>query len=207
MTNTLRNILANLAFMGMLFGSSQALAITTTAATTTSFYLDWSGELWGNSAEGHGILTVYDDLFSNAVDYTWLTPGEEIADFTLTVSGASSGNGTFKLSDFDAFIWSTKTPEESLDLSQELIGQATSGGSWGSDFGFDSNAGDFNLFAALASGAPFAAGSFQIASNEGAGDLMNLISFRPVPIPAAFWMFGTALLGLKSVGHNRCVQA
>lgn len=202
MSNSLRNILASLILLGMLLGSSQAQAITT-APTTRSFYLDWSGALWGNSAEGHGILTVYDDLFSNSVDYAWLIPGVEIADFTLSVSGASSGNGTFGLTDFDAFLWSTKTPGESLDLSQELIGQTTTGGPWGSDFGLDSNTGDFNLIAALASGAPFTTGSFIMATDEGNGEQMNLISFRPVPIPAAFWMFGSALLGLIGVGHKR----
>lgn len=184
-----------------------AVSMTTPAqvqASTSRYFLDWSGEQWGNSAKAHGVLTVDDALFSNFSDYTLLFPGNEITDFSLTVSGAISGNGIFQLSDFDSFIWSTRVDQDNpLDLSHELIGQATTGGPWGSDFGFEANAGDFNLITAEGSSAPFADGAFLVVTNSGSGDRMNLTSFRPVPIPAAIWLFGSALAGLLGFGHKR----
>lgn len=206
MTNTLRNILASLTFMGMLFGSSQAQAITTTGATT-SFYLDWSGlNLWGNSAEAHGILTIDNASFPNPSEYAWLLPGQEVIDFSLTVSGANSGNGTFHLTDFDGFVWDTVV---GLDLTQELVGQETGNGGWGVNLLTGTTNGDFNLVAAESSFAPTLYGSFLLMTNNDInfGTPMNLVSFRPVPIPAAFWMFGTALFGLMGIGHKRGIQA
>lgn len=206
MANTLRNILASLAFMGMLFGPSQAQAITTTAATSR-FYLDWSGlNLWGNSAEAHGILTIDNASFPNPSEYAWLLPGQEVVDFSLTVSGADSGNGTFQLTDFDGFVWDTVV---SLDFSRELVGQETGNGGWGVNLLTGTTNGDFNLVAAENSFAPTLNGSFLLMTNNDTdfGTQMNLVSFRPVPIPAAFWLFGSALLGLMGVGHRRSVQA
>lgn len=195
MVNVTRYILAGLALVGFLFGPIQAQA---SVSTTTSFYLDWSGALWGNDAQAHGILTINNDSFPNPSNYTWLFQGAEVADFTLTISGAASGNGSFGSSDFDGFAWNTVSE---LDLSRELIGQETGYGGWGSTF--DGLTGDFNLFAVQNSGAPFAGGSFLLVANEGFGNIMNLVSFRPVPVPAAFWLFGSALLGFIGVGQKR----
>ncbi len=174
-------------------------------AATSRFFVDWSGDIWGNSAQAHGILSVNDALFLASSDDAWLIPGEEVTDFALTVSGARSGNGSFQLSDFAGFVWSSRG---SLDLSRELIGQTTTGGPWGSDFGAEALAGDFNLIPVEDSTAPFAYGAFILITdsgedNLGAGDRLNLVSFRPVPVPAAIWLFGSALVGVLGLGRKR----
>jgi len=213
-------------FLGMIGSVSMPVHAVSTA--TSSFYLDWSGIEHNNQAEAHGWLTVYSEAgskFTNTAENVWLLPFDDVVDFSVTVSGAGSGNGTFRLSDFEFFMWSTKaagvwpddTPQElmaytatGLDLSLELVGQATSGGPWGSNHSADALGGDFNLFADFGLN-PFAPNSngaaFQIATNGGAGDVLNLVSFRPVPIPAAFWLFGSALLGVANFSFKRQARA
>lgn len=190
----------------LLLASNQAAAVST--AATSSFYVDWSGAEHNNTAVAHGWLTVYEgSQFSSTAEDKFLMPFEDVVDFSITVSGASSGNGTFGLSDFQGFMWSTKTTSEwPLDLSYEVVGQATTGGPWGSNHSPEAEGGDFNLFANLDLNpfAPYSNGAaFQIATNGGYGDVLNLTSFRPVPLPAAFWLFGPALLGLSRVGFKR----
>ncbi|OAI20111.1 hypothetical protein A1359_03625 [Methylomonas lenta] len=207
MMDILRTFLIGLLFLA----SNQAMAVPT--STTSSFYVDWSGVAHFNEAEAHGWLTVYNDegsKFSNSADDAWLFPFEDVVDFSVTITGASSGNGTFGLTDFDFFIWSTKTTAEwPLDLAHELVNQATTGGPWSSNHSIDASGGEFNLFANLLlnPAAPNSNGAaFQIATNGGNGDILNLTSFRPVPIPAAFWLFGSALLGLSRIGFKRQAQ-
>ncbi len=197
----IRLFLFRYATVGILFGLCQ-----TQAMAAASFYVDWSGAMDGNAAQAHGILTVDDAIFPGSTDYAWLSPGVEVVDFSLTVTGAVSGNGHFQLSDFEFFAWSTKTDTESLDYSRELVGQATLGGPWGTDFGYEANAGDFNLYAVENSGAPSIFGTFQIAANEGLGDTMGLVSFRPVPIPASFWLFGSVMAGFVRFARKRAMS-
>ncbi|MGY6275817.1 hypothetical protein [Methylomonas sp. MgM2] len=188
-----------------------SLPVQAVSTATSSFYLDWNGAIFGNNAVAHGWMTVISSdgaKFSGASDNAWLLPGEDIIDFTVTVSGATGGNGTFGLADFDFFMWTAKASTEwPLDLNSEVVGQATLGGPWGSDRSNDAETGDFNLFANLIENplAPTAAGrAFVIAAEGGLGDELALTSFRPVPIPPAFWFFGAALLGLGRIGLKRC---
>ena len=74
------------------------------------------------------------------------------------------------------------------------------------DFTFFSNF-DLNPFAPTSDG-----GAFLIAISGGplngdTYDVMGLTSFRPVPLPAAFWLFGPALLGLFRIGFKRHARA
>lgn len=181
------------------------LAPATAQAAAESFFVDWSGAIWNNSAEAHGVLTVDDTLFPPSTPGSFLFPGAEVIDFSLTVSGASGGNGNFQLSDYAGFIWTTSSDPGtavSLDLTQELVGQATFGGLWGS--ANNGNTGDFSLFANADSSAPTSAGyAFVLAANNGRGDYMNLVSFRPVPVPGAIWLFGSALAGLGLAGKRQ----
>ena len=179
------------------------LAPATAQAAAESFFVDWSGAAWLNSAEAHGVLTVDDTLFPPSSPGSLLLPGVEVLDFSITVSGATNGNGSFQLSDYAGFVWTTSSDPGtavSLDLSQELVGQATFGGLWGS--GNDGSSGDFSLFANSGSSAPSAYLPFIIAANNGLGDTMSLVSFRPVPVPAAIWLFGSALAGLSLAGKR-----
>jgi hypothetical protein len=171
-----------------LFGPTQA------QAALSSFFVDWSGAGHSNAAEAHGILTVDDAFFSNDSGDSLLLPGVEVVGFSLTVSDASLGDLSFQLSDFDAFSWSTASVP--LDLSQELVGQLTYGGAvWGGLH--DGKGGDFNLLA-FNGIAPSAVSAFTLSTSAGLD--MDLVSFRPVPVPlpAAFWLFGSGLAGFMA---------
>ena len=192
-----RIITAGIVLAGVLF------AATPTHAAPVSFFVDWSGAEFLNNAEAHGILTLDDSVFANSSAAPFLFPGAEVIDFSLTVSGADSGNGQFSLSDFTAFTWDTAGAE--LDPDLELIGQATTGGYWGSVHNWSSGTGDFNVYAAESSFAPTADMSFTLRTNNDLinGDKLNLVSFRPVPLPGAVWLFGSVLMGLIGVGQRR----
>lgn len=168
------------------------------AAASSTFALHYDGTPWGNDAQAVGSITFAVDppnpadttlLFSTAMtDYA---PDNIVSDFSLTVTGASVGNGTFGLDDFLYFSWNTKGFP--LDLSQDLVGQPTENGlGWASVDG----AGGFGLGAWENSGAPSSLEWYVLATNEGSGDYLSLTSFTPVPVPAAIWLFGSALLGL-----------
>ena len=194
MMKKMRKKLYWVAILGLLFTTQAQSAVAIPSATR--FFLDWSGALWGNQAEAHGVLTIDNALFPNPSEYVFLTPGLEITDFSMAVTGAGSGDGHFQLEDFDAFVWNTLVE---LDLSRELVGQVTGNGGWG--HAFDGSAGDFNLIAADGSNAPNLDSSFLVASSNNLK--MNLVSFRPVPVPAAFWLFGSMLAGFMGVGARK----
>ena len=188
-----------IALVCVLFGTTSQAQATVSLPPTTSFFLDWSGALWGNQAEAHGVLTIDNALFPNPSEYSFLLPGVEVTDFSLTVTGAGSGNGNFQLSDFDAFVWNTVL---TLDLGEELVRQVTGNGGWGTTF--DGSTGDFNLIAIQGSGAPNLASSFLIVTSNNLQ--MNLVSFRPVPVPATFWLFGSMLAGFIGMGQKRRIK-
>lgn len=194
-----RIITAGIALAGALFAATPA------HAAPVSFFVDWSGAEFLNTAVAHGVLTVADGDFlnNNPNEGPWLWPGSEILDFTLNVSGATSGNGDFSLSDFTTFTWDNAGAV--FDLNSEFVGQATSGGPWGSVHNWSSGTGDFNVYAAESSFAPTADMSFTLRTNNDLinGDKLNLVSFRPVPLPGAVWLFGSVLMGLVGVGQRR----
>jgi len=166
-------------------------------AASSSFFVDWSGASHLNTAQASAVITVNDALFSNSTGDSLLVPGTEVIGFSLTVSGAESGNGSFQLSDFDAFSWSTSSVP--LDFSQELVGQVSfAGAGWGALH--DGSAGDFNLLS-FNGIAPSAASAFTLSTSNGLN--MNLVSFRPVPIPGAMWMFCAGLAGLMAARKGR----
>ncbi|MFM8330566.1 MAG: hypothetical protein ACKN9T_02655 [Candidatus Methylumidiphilus sp.] len=162
-------------------------------ATAATFWVSYSGAEFLNSAEAHGSLTVDDALFAGASMWAVLEPGVQVTAFTLTVSGASAGNGTFQLEDFAMFSW--KTAGAALDPTSELVGQWTAGGPWGSSRDPAGDTGDFNLVA-LSETAPNWVLPFQMATNGGTGDPLALVSIRPVPLPATVWLLGSALAAL-----------
>lgn len=173
--------------------AASSLAASAPSAWAATFFIDYSGAAFLNQAEAHGTITVDDALFAQASPLALLTPGVEVTAFSLLVSGASSGNGSFQLSDFDAFVWDTGGAV--LDPADELLGQMTGAGPWGTVR--DGTAGDFNLIALTVPNAPTAAGfAFAIATDGGSGDSLSLTSIRPVPIPAAAWLAASALGGL-----------
>jgi len=175
------------------------LAAQASLAGAATFFIDYSGAEHLNLAEAHGYISFADDMPTNPGAF-WLSPGIEVTDFSLTVTGASSGNGIFQLADYLAFSWNTA--ETTLDLGVELVGQPVGiAGDWGATH--DGTTGDFNLIGIENTLAPIGVLAFQIATNGGNGDTLNLTSMRPVPLPAAFWLFGSALASLGFISRKR----
>jgi hypothetical protein len=176
-------------------GASVALAAFTgnAFAAKTTLEMTWSGEAFGNDARAVGFFTFDDPTLPN-IDHESAIPVSELSDLVLTITGASSGNGTFRKSDFSALYFMSPS---SLDLSKPLVGQALTDGS---SFGpLDShpgtgNRGDFNLLGAT-DNAPVGTFVFTLTSDGGHGDSLLLTALTPaIPEP------DTALLMLAASG-------
>ena len=166
-------------------------------ADLISFDLNWSGESLGYAAVATGSITL-DDAILNNPGYNDSSTLGLITDFSITVSGATLGNGTWDLAEF-FIIWDTDT---ALDLTRELVGQATSTDPWGTSRP-GGTGGDFNIFYNFDTSAPVGSYFFEITTFAGEGDRLLLTSFRPsaVPMPMPIPEPGTlALLGLGLVG-------
>ncbi len=137
------------------------------------------------------------DISADQIYSTGATPyGANIAGLvaalSVTVSGATRGNGTFTLVDFDGVLLDTSV---GVDLKQQLVGQTLvkvgpNGEDllWGST-GYtklksdpvQSYAGDFQLFSPLTSDAPTGGNPFQATALG--GEIMSLTSFAPATVP------------------------
>ena len=163
------------------------------------FNLTYSGAAFENNATATGQITFDDTVLPNGPVYlanvSAATLG--VTDWSLTISGASTGNGVFSLADLqmvpnqaDGWIWKFSA---TIDLSTELVGQV----------GFD----DFNWCAATSScGNPLAPGGiapFTIATSEESGDALLLISMVPVPEPSGWTLVLFAMAALTR-GFRRC---
>jgi hypothetical protein len=170
------------------------------------FDLAWSGAALGNGATATGTITL------NLADIT--NPGLTlqnsspfVTDFSITVAGASSGNGTFNFADFNGsgtvggFYMITGG---TLDFTSQLVGQSTPGGPWGSTH--DSTTGDFNIFSNFNDlSAPVGTTYFTLTTDGGREDPMYLTSFAPasVPEPSSAIPLSIALLGVAFVVRRR----
>jgi hypothetical protein len=168
------------------------------AASATTFDITWSGAPYGNSATATGFITVDSTLPTLGFSQNNL-PSPDVTAVSITITGASEGNGTFGIDDFAFIRFWTPTP---LDLTQELIGQPVSGGT---DFYGDTNGqgGDFNLFGNALEGGPSEAPVgffyFQLATEGGFGDDLQVTSIiaSAAPEPAAWTMM---LIGFGALG-------
>jgi len=167
-------------------------AATPAQATPITFNVFWSGAFYGNTASASGFVTIESTGLPNpggTSDYSF------VVDVSITVSGASSGNGTFNRADFTLWDWGTNGA--TLDLTRELVGQPTNGNPWGTHAPptIFPNSGDFNLFGT--GGAPQGTWYFLLTTNNGAGDRIVLTSMTPsVPEPAVLTMLAVGGVGL-----------
>jgi hypothetical protein len=160
-------------------------------AALISFNLSYSGAGFGNGATAVGTITFDDAVLPNPGSLANVPAASlGIDSFSITVTGASSGNGTFGLADVDNWVWILSAP---LNLNAELVGQA----------GFS----DFNWCAAGFIGctapAPGGIAAFTIQTNAETGDALGLVSMTPVPEPVPVALVGIALVGLGLKGLRK----
>jgi len=163
-------------------------------AKAAEFALQWSGAAFGNSASANGLIDFDPSLINN--------PGNTLLpvnSFSITVTGASNGNGTFSLADYSFF--SLETNGGTLDFTKQLVGQPTANDPWGT-VPSSGNGGDFNIFASdSSSAAPTGTFYFKITTSVGSGDSLYLTSFAPLaPVPEPSSLLGLLALGTLGAG-------
>lgn len=129
------------------------------------FDVTWSGVPFNNSAFAKARIT-----FDPSSLQPSITDGTDwVGEFTITVSGAADGNGTWTKQDFGDI--QIRTGDDPLDFTRELVGQ----------YGFGSQFEPFKAFkfAGPTVGAPQSEGQFIIRCGGNFGPLLSLTSFRP----------------------------
>lgn len=176
----MKRMLAALAVLG--------LTVTSVIASPFTFHFTFSSQT--TSAKAVGFVTFESALLPNPGAFPgptgWLQlPNPAVLDLQVTVSGATSGNGTFLLGSFNGIHWDTG--DATLDLAKEFVGQPTPGSPWGtagSQCG--GNAGDFN-FETTSGPGPNGISCFTLAADRGNADAMILTAMAsptaaPVPM-------------------------
>ncbi len=185
----LSSFLPPLRLLPVLAAALLTIAPNTAPAAVSVYDLTYSGASFGNTAVATGKISIDTALLANpGFNYDSLV-SLGVTDLSLTVSGATSGNGTFSLADYSYMVWSTDG--RTLDLTTQLVGQGT----WGTD------SGDFNLFNNSSNpNAPTGFGPFILAMDAGSGDWMQLTSFAPsvavAPEPSRALLLAAGLTGM-----------
>jgi hypothetical protein len=186
----LSSFLTPLRLLPVLAAALLTIAPNTASAAVTVFNFTFSGASFSNTAVATGKISIDTARLPNPGNTGFDDPLSPIVtDLSLTVSGASSGNGTFGLADY--YHWILEGTQ-TLDLTTQLVGQ----GGWGISNG------DFNLFASnsgFSHAAPRAIGPFKLAT--GGFDDMILTSFAPdsasvVPEPSRALLLAAGLTGM-----------
>ncbi len=178
----------------LLMISVLALAVSAYADVFQTYDLAWSGVSFGNNATATGQITLDLSTLPNPSGGTY-DMYNDIVSMTLTISGATSGNGTWSKSDLAPIsnlgtytYWDTGGAM--LDMNQQLVGQPTTGSPWGTPDGLS---GDFNFF--FTNGGPIGTFYFTLTADGGNGDSMLLTSVAPeVPEPGTFVLAGSGIM-------------
>jgi hypothetical protein len=149
-------------------------AATSSVAAPITFNFTYAG----GGATATGFITFESTLLANPGTNDFTLPNPAVLALQVKVSDATAGNGTYRIEAFGRVVFDTKGA--TLNLSQNLVGQSTSGGPWGTPSGC---CGDFNLFPQLI-GAPRGVSFFTLGANQGVANLMTLSQMTPASIAA-----------------------
>ena len=156
-------------------------------AAVITEHFTFSGAVYGNSAVATGSLTFDYDNYVAAGNQLLFG---DVTGLTMTISGATSGNGTFTKADFQNIIFNSSA---GFDWSQPtLIGQ--NGWGPGGDGAFS--------FVGLSAAAPNAWSPYDMTTNGGFGNDMVLTSITsvappaPVPEPETYMLLAVASAAL-----------
>ncbi len=133
---------------------------------------DFTFQSTETAAQAVGSITFESTLLPNPGCTNFSLPNPAVLALQVTVSGATSGNGSFTLNDFDGVKFCTNGG--TLILTQELVGQPTNVDPWGTPS--DGDGGDFNLFGAPP--APSGTNFFTLCADGGNADCMELQTMR-----------------------------
>jgi hypothetical protein len=183
-----------------------ALAASAYADVFQTYNLTWSGVPFDNNASATGQITIDLTTLPNPSGGTY-DMYNDIVSLTVTVTGASSGNGTWSRSDLAPLsnlgtytYWDTGGA--TLDLHKELVGQPTTGNPWGTPDGLS---GDFNLF--FTNGGPIGTFYFTMTTAGGNGDSLALTSFAPaVPEPGTLALMGSGAMLLAGTIRRKFLR-
>lgn len=169
-----------------------------------TYNLSWSGSFLGNSASASGQMTLDLTTLINPTvpgglegtsDYDIVS---DIKSLTVTVTGASAGNGSYSLTDLctcsalgSSTLWNTNGA--TVNMQGDVLAQLTA------------NDGDFNLF--FTAPGPQGSQELTLTTNALSGDPMDMTKFAPavgrrapVPEPATWVMMGLGFAGLAFAG-------
>jgi hypothetical protein len=177
-----------------------AAAVGSVQASPVTFDLTYSGSSFGNAAVATGFITLDSSDFTTVTSDGNVPPASlGITDFQITIANASSGNGTFGLSDFAAAPngWVLEVSQP-LDLALDLVGQT----------GFN----DFNWCASTSAcgnaKAPGGVAPFDISTSGETGDVLALKSMvvATVAEPESLALVGLALVALALARRRKSEQ-
>lgn len=180
-------------------------AVGASADVFQTYDLTWSGASFNNNAMATGQITIDLTTLPNPSGGTY-DMYNDIVSLSITITGASSGNGTWTKADLAPIsnlgtytYWDTGGAM--LNMNQELVGQPTTGNPWGTPDGLS---GDFNLF--FDNGGPIGTFYFTLTTDGGNEDSMLLTSFTPVgnvPEPGTLVLAGSGILALAGTMRRK----
>lgn len=144
-------------------------AAACTQLDAANFNLTWSDTINMSGASASGVIGLDLTTIPAAPSHVSNSIPSWITNFTITITGASSGNGTFTLADFSGFTFDTGGPF-ALDYNIDLVLQLTFG--------------SFNVQGSSVN-APIGVAPSTMLTDAASGDYLVLTSFTPAPVVPA----------------------